>query len=1033
MAYLVNQSSPSRLTINGVDYSSNLVSWSANDASTFNKGFMTTDGQLVLGDSRTRDISDYDRNDFLRGAVVLLDIQVEGQYVRHPRGYLYVVSSSYNADSRQLTVEIACEFSLAFLTDTLGSYLALSPMELEPARQTLQNVDAALATFGRFAYQNNRGEIATLDMFGLDGDGSFTSGAWNSILGTTVIQVSPLNSNGAIPETIRLSYTVPSGLEEGDQTGKIEVSETTSYYFLDYPSVIYVRENLNIDGDNAASGSAPSAPASTGSLPEGPSEVENDAAFTASSNGEGTCGSGPSDPNEDGGGASCSSGYTTKRTPMYVPAITRQVDTSEYSGPGASLSRTVSERYGPKVEANNGYYGDKFAFCRLVWAISCSPNGDCPLDGLEEALLNKTESYYYYGEGNQLVQQVTDTYQTLMSAAKTEDYRAGNNQGQPQGFTELDETMPLYRVSRVIQDYYVKDGVNVNETTTFTSVTSRGVGISSGADLDALAGIKTSSIRRSFTITTQPIAPDALNSPVAQTETKQTEIALTGGYVIPPIGAGPYVIEQSMPLPILLDDAEQIEEIVAFYSTYIQLFTLGDLYGVSIAEGLRPEVFRGWTPNMPFRYSDPYTGKAMVCRMNATNWAVSQEQVGFRTNGLWLGFSGASSSSLNNLVGDTRPIMEGGVDSSGLPTTRPNGSSLQDGDKLIGSNCDTYEYISGAWTPTTKFIAKQPTEPVARDDGSALQTGDTWVTAENVYVYSGTSFDVSTTVVIDLLGAPLSRIDGSTLVVGDLWINGCLGKHQYNGLGWNEVFSEIITQADEPTTRPSGDALQLGDFWVDSDDGFTVYVYNGASFDATSNVLIDQFTAPSSQPGGQPWEADDIWVDCEGQVYQYNGAGWIVSTIDVTTSDEEPTLNSQGGVLVGGDIWQNTASGEIFEYDGAAWQPSSIVVDVCGVFAPITPGSEIVTGQPMNFIISNMIGVKQDITSYGNDGVYTPVPGGENLTQEPAITPACYVTGFIIEPGGLLATEGNGAVPVDILGGLIVETATLVNPDIFSA
>jgi hypothetical protein len=576
-------------------------------------------------------------------------------------------------------------------------------MKLEPARQTLQNIDAALATYGRFAFQDNSGNIVTADMFELDGGGTYDTGQWNSVLGTTTISASPLTAGGALPTSIKLSYTVPTGLFDEDQTGRIDVTETSSYYFLDYPAVIYVRENNNLGDDNLAIGEAPTSPASNGSLPTTPSEVENDEAFVAASS-RGTCGSGPSDPNADGGGASCSQGYTTRRTPMYMPATTRQLDYSEYGGPGASLSRTESLRYGPKIEANNGYFGDKFAFCRLLWAISCSPNGDCPLDGLDETLLNRTESFYYYGAGNQLVQQVTDTYQTILSAAQTEDYRAGVNNGSPQGFTELDETS-MYRVSRVIQDYYVEDGVNVNETTTFTSITSRGVGISSGADIDALAGIKTSSIRRSFTITTQPITPDALNSPVAQTETKSKEIPMTGNYVQPPVSSGPLISEQSMPLPLLIEDElgnpdpEEIERVVLYYSNYLRMFTLGDLYGISVTEGPREEVFKNWRPNMPFRYSDPFGGKALACRMNATNWAVAGNQAGFRTNGIWLGFSNVSSSDLSNLVGDSRPIMEGSVDSTGFPSTRPNGSALQEGDRLIDDRAQVYIYdaTGGEW------------------------------------------------------------------------------------------------------------------------------------------------------------------------------------------------------------------------------------------------------------------------------------------------------------------------------------------------
>lgn len=340
----------------------------------------------------------------------------------------------------------------------------------------------------------------------------------------------------------------------------------------------------------------------------------------------------------------------------------------------------------------------------------------------------------------------------------------------------------------------------------------------------------------------------------------------------------------------------------------------------------------------------------------------------------------------------------------------------------------------------------QPTEPTTRFDGSPLQANDVWVgpaggDSTTNYIYNGASFVSSSLVVIDRLGAPVLRPSsqgGGSVLTGDLWINKYNQPYEYNGLGWQPVFSQIILQAVEPTTRPDGSALQTGDFWADSSDNNTTYEYSGSSFvvSAGPNVLIYQFPAPTTRPSGSPLESGDIWVNSAGEVYEYTGGGWIDSSVDVITSTTEPTVNNEGAALAVGDIWQSTSTGEVSEWDGAAWQPSSIAVEVDGVFAPLAPGTETVTGQPLSFIISNIIGIKEVITTYGNDGVYTPVPGGgnggEELRQQPAVTPACYVTGFIIEPGGLLATEANGAVPADTIGGIITVGAVLVNPDIFA-
>ena len=87
MSYLSNNSRVSSITIGGTDYTSNLVSWTASDASANKQGCITTPGQVVLGTKPGGVlIEDYDRNNFRRGdQVVLTMTEPGGSDYRHPR------------------------------------------------------------------------------------------------------------------------------------------------------------------------------------------------------------------------------------------------------------------------------------------------------------------------------------------------------------------------------------------------------------------------------------------------------------------------------------------------------------------------------------------------------------------------------------------------------------------------------------------------------------------------------------------------------------------------------------------------------------------------------------------------------------------------------------------------------------------------------------------------------------------------------------------------------------------------------------
>jgi hypothetical protein len=657
MSYLINQAREFFITVNGVDYSDYLIDFQVSDDTCEMNGLVKTTGAAVFstyGPSPV--IEDYGRDNFKRGHVVILDVRIPGgSIVRHPRGYLYVVATIYNPEQNTLAVELACRLGLAALTDEVDALLPLAPIQLEIAGESLANVSGSFAADGKYLFQNNTGALVSNIYFNGDGYGTAAPGEWVSVLGGTSLANSPLASDSGVPDEIEISYSIPSGALNSDQRGKIDVVETTSYYFVSYPAIIFTRKNSSGTTIN---------PGGTSPQPD-----------TKDSG----CGDYDTPPDPGGGGevVSCSELYETTQQVTYVPATRTETSTTYYSGPGGQVDYTVSETYGPAIEANSQYFADKYSFCRYTFGGSCIPNGGCPMDGLDNILLQRTETRNYFGTGNQLVRTVTDQFVPTISGAQTTDWRAGTTNGTTGTFTTL-STSSTYRVQRQESRYSTQgENTNVEEQDTYDSITSRGSGINSGGSIDALAGIKTSTRRVSTTITTLPLNPDIVNSPTTQTEEKKKTITLySTRYTATPGEAGPLVKKVQVPVPILSDNVGTITGIVNRFSDYIERFTKGVAFGTVIVEALREDIITNWRPGMPFRYYDPYNNKLSAMRMDACTWSVKPEGMVVGMNGIWVGDTNGTVTLPNNLVGNSLPDMGSG----GTPPPGPGGPPTVDGE-----------------------------------------------------------------------------------------------------------------------------------------------------------------------------------------------------------------------------------------------------------------------------------------------------------------------------------------------------------------
>lgn len=641
---LVNTSRRCRLYIGGTDYTSKLISWQVSDSSANKNGIIQTQGELILGEIiGGNSLEDYDRNLFKRGTEVILDVYKAGSNTayRHPRGLLYVISTGYSPESSSLSVSLGCKLVLAALTDNITEILPLVPIPLEEDRQDYANCAASFLANGQVLYQDKWGSLLSRKFFDGDSYGYASPGLWTTVIGQSTLSVEPMLGGDAIPDSLELTYQAPTNGVDGS-TVTYETETTTSKYPIQYPGFAFERIN--------------------GTTGIGNSTVTSTTGGTSSS-----CGNAPGTPAEALGLPSCTSGYYTAE---YIPTVnvkSEEINETWYDGPANQISRSLSTQYGPGIELNSQYYADRYAYCKYTYASACNPTGSCPFYGADNGQdefikLSYSETTYYYGDANELVKTVKDDYQNQLGLAKDTDWRSGIENGIPKDYTQINTNVFIH-TKRVKTEYTQIDG-NINQTyeTTFSSP-SRDAGISLGRNsLSAIGtnGIKTTKKTISTKITALPLAPDTTATPEVSTEDVSIEIPIfTQTYTGPGV-AGPYLVKESIPIPVLFETQAEIDAVVATYSDYLIRFIKGDAFGVTVSSVIRDAVIDSWTPGMPFYLCDAEKGKILSLRMDATTWGVDGKEVIFATQGIWIGDSLGVLTLPSNLVGNSTPVIPDG-------------------------------------------------------------------------------------------------------------------------------------------------------------------------------------------------------------------------------------------------------------------------------------------------------------------------------------------------------------------------------------
>lgn len=652
MAYLINNARVSSLTIGGVDYTSALLNWQASDASANKNGFVATNGNIELGRvPGSFDITDYDRNIFKRGTETVLSITYpSGVTEVHPRGRLYVIGVGYNPDTDTLAVEVGCRIALAVLMDKPATLYPYAPIYLDVTQRENGNINGSLVTAGKYIYQDNTGTIVSRTFYDGDTLASVQTGDFVSILGVTTLSAAPLAAAAPIPDRLRVTYSYPvSAIANANPgTPPPQINSETSRYATVFPNAVWqrVKPENGLDGVTGVTEEAPS-----------------DGATSA-------CGNSPDAPSDNSSSSTCQYEYELVQQPYNMSVSKSQYSKTQYGGPGGQESfseRTVS---GPLLEANGQYFADRMSFCRSQFATRCNPQGGC--SGIisyagSQTVLERTQTYNTYGPDGALTKRRELTYKNSLSAAKSQDWRAGVVNGVVKQFTTVSTALYLHRL--VETRWYRSGNLNYEVITEFDSNAGGGGGISGSGSLSALQGVKTVTVKKSGSIVTTPLRPSSDATPTTETvEAVEQRDIFINNYVTPPSESGPYVLEDSVPVPILETNDTVRRQIVWNYVDYLTRWVKGEGFGLQIGESMREEICSNWYPGRPFRYYDQGKNKLTAMRMDACSWTADRDGSVIVMNGIWIGDSNGVVTIPNNVTGDSRPDMTGGSN-----TTPPAG------------------------------------------------------------------------------------------------------------------------------------------------------------------------------------------------------------------------------------------------------------------------------------------------------------------------------------------------------------------------
>jgi len=600
---------------NETDYTNEFVDGQITDGSAINTGAVLTGGTLQFGELPGQQrIEDYEKTKFGRGTIILIDVEIAGEVKRHPRGYLYVIDSTYNMENRSLQLEVGCILTMHNITDDIGDLgvWTIFPLpgdeEDDPETATFSDLLQAIASEGKFIWQTNDGTIEKHGFFEGDGLGSNKAEAkWVSVRDYTALAAQPLSNGSPVPDTIKVSYSweVKSGDGDGETdpiTGKPQETDyTESSYFLEHPANIKKLQKI----------------------------------CTTDPQGNRTC------------------------KEVALNAAKKQFSVNKlqeslriYAGPGGSVSTEKNLTKGPAVEMAGGYYSELYAY---ELARADGDGSKVTLKGLNEILQTSSERTYEYGTGGEVLKMVERQYKNIIGVMSPNDWRAGSKEGtvfEPEapptdatrGFLTTPPMDQMYLDVQTTTTYEYFDDRTIEYTETLTcSAACNGVGIypptgerilqNINADQN---GVKTTVKRTSMGGLLNPDQPG--RNPGGAVVSTKSNVYIDESAKYLPTSAGSITLTTTVPYVVPAMSEQDSRTLAADYAKILRAQLEGDASGVRIAESMRPEIF-DYVPGMPFTYYDRTYETVLKLRMNSTGWAMAPGQSVFSTEGCFIGRS----------------------------------------------------------------------------------------------------------------------------------------------------------------------------------------------------------------------------------------------------------------------------------------------------------------------------------------------------------------------------------------------------------
>lgn len=683
MGYVSTNISGVRLLIGGVDYSNELVTFNVSDNSLIGSTILQTTGDIELAQSPTgRPVNDYFNLIFPVGTLITLDVkQPNGEYIRHPRGFLYVISSSYNAEAKIMSLQVGCglavmleyqESSLDIAKNLIETFIPEDLLfKLPPDERTVIGEQESIAydltllanclqAQGKAIYQDKWGYIQLVNIFGSTGSLVTDPAAvykFTAYDTKTIISLESQSNVSQVAQTkIEFSYELSGTNDETTESTSEDLGEEV---FTPYETDedYYIANTCTSDNRSIVD------PIETGAT------ETSETRFRYGSNGLSSV--------QD---KSISSFQAENPLAEFgtSPTFNEKVETETiryYGGPGKQVDKEISYTTQNLLSTMPSIARD---FAQVLIDSGQGPGG-APISRSQafrlaldlfdgRALSSRSESVTFFGSGGEVIKTVQDEYKQL-GTFYSDSYLVAYD------IATRSNSFPIYiqlqLATRTITTYLYKEEYteertvtleyNYNPDTIRESVEIRrsGNANANAIQADSLAGIGGSSATIdpvSGDEVINPLDPEATQLCPPENETTTTieyeaiegvadEVGLESGLsslfsgekFIPSIFGGGLnvpvmttnVTTENYPLnyrPLRSREEEpayraDIDE----YARILHRKTLADRLGFTIQEAMRPE-FYSWYPSMPYRLVLQSENKGFYMRISGSTWTLNNSE-----------------------------------------------------------------------------------------------------------------------------------------------------------------------------------------------------------------------------------------------------------------------------------------------------------------------------------------------------------------------------------------------------------------------